>query len=87
MKLYIVTETNTENNIILQSWVCFSKEEANECLKKRYRIACNYNSIAGVDDPMDCLDCGFFYWKLQNGMEIKYNITESKTFADSITIR
>lgn len=82
MKLYIVTETDKETNLLLRTWVCFTKEEAQECLKKRYEIACAYNRITGVDDPTDCLEDGFFFWKMQNGMEVRYNITESKTFAE-----
>lgn len=82
MKLYIVTETNTKDNMTLRTWVCFTKEQANECLKKYYNIACTYNCIAGVDYPTDCLEYGFFYWTLQDGQELRYNITESQTFAD-----
>ena len=82
MKLYIVTETNKETNLLLRSWVCFTKDQAAECLKKRYEIACTYNRIAGVDDPTDCLEDGFFFWKMQNEMEVRYNITESETFAE-----
>lgn len=82
MKLYIVTETNKENNMMLRSWVCFSKEEANECLKVRYELACTYNRIAGVSDPIDCLDYGFFFWSLSDGQELKYNIEETKTFVE-----
>lgn len=82
MKLYIVTETNKETNLLLRSWVCTTEAEANECLKKRYKIACTYNRIAGVDDPTDCLDCGFFFWTLSDGQELKYSIQESKTFAE-----
>lgn len=82
MKLYIVTETYCANNMLLRSWVCFTAKEANECLQKRYNIACAYNRIGGLDDPTNCLDCGFFYWKLQDGQEMRYNIEESKTFAD-----
>lgn len=82
MKLYIVTETNKETNIILRSWVCFTKDQAKECLKKHYDIACTYNRIAGVDDPTDCTNNGFFFWSLTNGMELIYDIRESKTFAE-----
>lgn len=82
MKLYIVTETNKESNLLLRSWVCFTKDQAAECLKKRYEIACTYNRIAGVEDPTDCLEYGFFDWKMQNEMEVRYDITESKTFAE-----
>lgn len=82
MKLYIVTETNNDNNLLLRSWVCFTKEQAKECLKTHYDIACTYNRIAGVDDPTDCLDNDFFFWKIQNGMTVRYNIQESKTFAE-----
>lgn len=82
MKLYIVTESNKETNLLLRSWVCFTEDQAKECLKQHYDIACTYNRIAGVDDPTDCLENGFFFWKMQNGMEIRYNISESKTFAE-----
>lgn len=82
MKLYIVTETNKENNMMLRSWVCFSKEEANECLKAHYELACTYNRIAGVSDPTDCLDYGFFFWSLSDGQELKYKIEETKTFVE-----
>ena len=82
MKVYIVTETNTEDNIVLRSWVCFTKAQADECLKKQYDIACTYNCIAGVENPIDCLDNNFFFWRLKDGMELRYRIEESKTFAD-----
>ena len=82
MKLYIVTESNKETNLLLRSWVCFTIDQAKECLKKRFDIACTYNRIAGKDDPTDCLEDGFFFWTLDNGMEMKYNITESETFAE-----
>lgn len=82
MKLYIVTETNKETNLLLRSWVCFTEDQAKECLKQHYDIACTYNRIAGVDDPTDCLDCGFFFGTLSDGQELKYNIQESKTFAE-----
>lgn len=80
MKLFIVTEINCQSNLLLRSWVCFTKEEAKECLKKHYDIACTYNRIGGVDDPTDCLEHDFFYWKLQDGQELRYNIEESQTF-------
>ena len=82
MKLYIVTETDKETNLILRSWVCFTENQAKECLKQHYEIACTYNRIAGVDDPTDCTGNGFFFWSLTNGMELKYDIKESKTFAE-----
>jgi len=82
MKVYIITESNKEDNLILRSWVCFTKAEANECLKKRYEIACTYNRIGGVEDPTDCLEYGFFFWTLSDGQELKYSIQESKTFAE-----
>jgi hypothetical protein len=82
MKIYIVTESNKESNLLLRSWVCFTEDQAKECLKKHYGIACTYNRIAGLDAPTDCLDNGFFFWRLQNDMELKYSITESKTFAE-----
>lgn len=82
MKVYIITESNKEDNLILRSWVCFTKAEANECLKKRYEIACTYNRIGGVEDPTDCLEYGFFLWTLSNGLELEYSIQESKTFAE-----
>lgn len=82
MKLYIVTESNKQDNTLLRSWVCFTKEQAQECIARQYSIACTYNSIAGVDAPTDCTDHGFFFWNLQNGMELYYKITESKTFAE-----
>ena len=45
MKLYIVTETNKETNLLLRSWVCFTKDQAAECLKKRYSIIwCSANA-------------------------------------------
>ena len=82
MKLYIVTESNLKDNTLLRSWVCFTLEQAKECLKKYYDIACAYNRIGGEEDPTDCLEYGFFHWKMQNGMELRYNISESKTFAE-----
>lgn len=82
MKTYIVTESNKEDNLILRSWVCFTEDQAKECLKRQFDIACTYNRIAGENDPTDCLDNGFFFWKLQNGLELKYHIVESKTFAE-----
>lgn len=82
MKLYIVTEINAETNLMLRSWVCFTKDQAQECLKKHYDIACTYNTIAGKDYPTDCLEDGFFFWTLESGMELKYSIEESKTFAE-----
>ena len=82
MKLYIVTETNKETNLLLRSWVCFTEEQAKECLKSHYEIACTYNAIGGVEDPTDCTDNGFFFWNLQNGMELKYSIQETQTFAE-----
>lgn len=82
MKIYIVTEINADNNLLLRSWVCFTKEQANECLKNRYDIACGYNRIAGVDAPTNCLDMDFFFWEMQNGMTVRYNIQESNTFSE-----
>ena len=82
MKLYIVTETSCESKILLRTWVCFTEEQAKDCLKTRYEIACTYNRIGGVEDPTNCLDHGFFFWKLSDGQEYKYNIEESKTFAE-----
>lgn len=82
MKIYIVTESNKEDNLILRSWVCFTKEQANECLKKYYDIAGTYNRLAGVEVPTNCLDYGFFSWDLLNGMEIRYDIRESQTFVE-----
>lgn len=82
MKLYIVTESNNENNLVLRTWVCFTEEQAKDCLKKYYDIACTYNFLSGVDAPADCLENGFFFWKMQNGMELRYNISDAKTFAD-----
>ena len=82
MKIYIVTESNKEDNLLLRSWVCFTKEQADACLKERYDIACSYNAIAGKDNPTNCLDSGFFFWNLENGMTLKYNIAESKTWAE-----
>ena len=35
-----------------------------------------------VADPTDCLENGFFFWTLSNGQELKYEIEESKTFAE-----
>ena len=82
MKLYIVTETNKKDNLLLRSWVCFTKEQANECLKNRYEIACAYNCIGGVAAPTDCLEHGFFFWTLSDGAEMKYEIQETKTYAE-----
>ena len=82
MKLYIVTETNCESNNLLRTWVCFTEDEAKVCLKKRYEIACSYCHIGGLDVPTDCLDLGFFYWNLQDGQQLRYNIVESNTFAE-----
>lgn len=82
MKLYIVTETNKQDNLLLRSWVCFTKEQANECLKKHYDIACTYNRIGGVADPTDCLEHGFFFWTLSDGSVTKYEIRETKTYAE-----
>ncbi len=82
MKLYIVTETNKETNLLLRSWVCFTEEQAKECLKNHYEIACTYNAIGGVEDPADCTDNGFFFWELGNGMELKYAIHQTSTFAE-----
>ena len=80
MKLYIVTETNCESNILLRSWVCFTHEQAARCLDYHYDVACSYNSIAGTDAPIDCRDADFFYHHLQNGMSIRYDIQHSETF-------
>lgn len=82
MKLYIVTETDTSTNVLLRTWVCFSMEEARECLKKRYETACAYNRLCGGADPTDCLDMDFFHWRMQNDMEVRYNICESRTFEE-----
>ena len=82
MKIYIVTESNRNDNLLLRSWVCFSREEAMTCLKNRYDIACTYNRIGGLDDPTDTLEYGFFFWNLENGTEMKYCIIESKTYAE-----
>ena len=82
MKLYIVTETNKENNLLLRSWVCFTKEQANECLKKHYDIAFTCNRIGGVAAPINCLEYGFFFWTLSDGTEMKYEIQETKTYAE-----
>lgn len=82
MKLYIVTETNKESNSLLRSWVCFTEDQAKECLKQRYDIACAYNRIAGVDDPTDCTENGFFFWTLSNGIELKYKIEKTTPFAE-----
>lgn len=81
MEVYIVTETNAKNNLLLRSWVCLSKKMADECLKERYNIACTYNTIAGVDHPTDCLENGFFFWKLRDGQEMRYNIEKSKMYS------
>lgn len=80
MKLYIVTESNKKDNLVLRSWVCFTEQQAKECLKKYYDIACTYNRLVGVEDPVDCLKYGFFSWSLPNGMEVKYDIKKSRTF-------
>ena len=80
MKTYIVTETNRKDNTLLRTWVCSTKEMAEKCLKKRYSIACAYNALAGVDKPTDCLEDGFFFWTLSNGIEMRYNITEAVVF-------
>ncbi len=80
MKIYIVTESNAENNILLRSWVCFTEAQAEDCLDYHYDIACTYNRIAGVDVPTDCREQGFFFWDMQNGMKVKYSIVESLTF-------
>ena len=82
MKTYIVTESNKESNLLLRSWVCTSKPQAEKCLKKRYDIACNYSILAGIDNPVDCTDCGFFFMNLMNGMAVKYEILESETFTE-----
>lgn len=82
MKLYIVTETNKETNLLLRSWVCFTEKQAEECLKKYYDIACAFNQIAGKENPTDCTEYGFFFWDMGNGMELKYTINETKTFAE-----
>ena len=82
MKLYIVTETNHETNALLRTWVCFTEDQAKDCLKARYDLACSYNRIAGVDDPTNCLEMGFFFWEMQNGMRLRYDINESKTFSE-----
>ncbi len=82
MKTYIVTESSKGEHLLLRTWVCSSKPQAEKCLKKRYDIACTYSSIAGVDNPVDCTDCGFFFWDMLNGMSVKYEILESETFAE-----
>lgn len=82
MKLYIVTETNKETNLLLRSWVCFTEDQAKDCLKNHYDIACTYSEIGGREKPTDCTDNGFFFWNLQNGMELKYSIQETQTFAE-----
>lgn len=82
MKLYIVIESNCENNLISRTWVCFTKEQADTCLRKYYDIACTYNRIAGKEDPTNCLDCDFFFWEMDNGLKLKYHIETSKTFAE-----
>lgn len=82
MKIYIVTESDTKSNFVLRSWVCFTKEQANECLQKQYKIACTYNQIADKDEPTDCTKHDFFFWTLQSGQELKYEICESKTYAE-----
>ncbi len=81
MKLYIVTETFCESRILSRSWVCFSKEEANECLRHRYELACTFNQIGGLDAPTDCTEHGFFFWN-DGAIEMKYNIETSQTFAE-----
>lgn len=82
MKLYIVTETNKQDNLLLRSWVCSTKEQAKECLKKHYDIACTYNRIGGMADPIDCLEHGFFFWTLSDGSKLKYEIRETQTYAE-----
>ena len=79
MKLYIVTETSRESNILMRSWVCFTEDQAKECLKKRYEIACTFNSVGGEEKPIDCLEYGFFFWENQN---LKYQIEKTETFAE-----
>lgn len=81
MKVYIVSESATANNLVLRTWVCFTEAQAKECLKKQYDIACTFNTIADVERPIDCLEEGFFFWRF-GGMEMRYRIEESKTFAD-----
>lgn len=80
MKTYIVTEIFTKDNNLSRIWVCTTKESAEKCLKERYDIACSCNRIAGKEVPTDCLEYGFFFWKLDNGITVKYNITDAEIF-------
>ena len=81
MKLYIVTETNSESKTLLRTWVCFTKEQAMECLKFHYNVSCKCCSIRGVDNPTDCTDQGFFFYEMEKDFKVKYSIEESETFA------
>lgn len=82
MKTYIVTEIAKDSNNVLRSWVCFTEEQAKECLKEHYKIACTCNQLTGNKIPVDCTEHGFFFWTLPNGMEMKYEIMNSVTYAD-----
>ena len=82
MELYIVTECNRGDNLLLRSWVCFTKEQADECLKTRYQIACAFNELKGIKHPVDCLYSGFFFWEMGDGQELRYQIVKTQTFAE-----
>lgn len=82
MKLYLVTETNHKDNTMLRSWVCNTKEEATECLRYHHRVACAYARIGKMRAPVDCTEMGFFFWTLQDGQELRYNIVETKTYTE-----
>lgn len=79
-EIYIVTETACESKNILQTWVCLTEEKAKACLKKRYEIACSFCQIGGIENPTDCLEYGFFFWKMDNEMKVKYQIETSQIY-------
>ena len=82
MKLYIVTETFCESRNLSRTWVCFTEEEAKNCLKHRYELATSFNKIGGKDAPTDTLQYGFFFWEQDNDMTLKYDIVTSQTFSE-----
>lgn len=82
MKLYIVTETYCSSNNLSRSWVCFTEDQAKECLKKRFDFACLSNRIGGIPEPIDCTEDGFFFWKMAEDLELRYDIKTSQTFAE-----
>ena len=78
--IYLVTESCDTNNILIQTWVCYTMGAARECLKRLYTIASESNRIRGRKPPHDSTQNNFFFWAATDDLVDRYEIKESEVF-------